>query len=147
MIALGETLGGDAGDRLFAGGVDGQDDDCVGVAECGAELFEQIAGAGVAVRLEDDMDAFVSALARGSERGANFRGMVAVVVDDGDAAGLTTLLEATVDAAETAEAFGDFFGRDFELVRDGYGGGGVEHVVAAGHVQIERAERTAPVCT
>ena len=44
-----------------------------------------------------------SALARGGQRGANLGGMVAVVVDHGDAVGRASQLEATIDAAEVFE--------------------------------------------
>ena len=87
--------------------------------------------------LEDDVDALVAALAGGGEGGANFGGVVAVVVDDGDAAGLAAKLEAAIDTAEVAEALGNLVGGDFELAGDGDGGSGVEHVVAAGDMEFK----------
>ena len=84
----------------------------------------------------------VAALAGGGQGGANLGGVVAVVVDDGDAAGLAAQLEAAVDAAKMVEALGDFVGGNFKLVGDGDGGGGVEHVVAAGDVEFEGTERS-----
>jgi len=90
--------------------------------------------------LEDDVDVPESALASGGEGGSNLGGVVAVVVDDGDAGGFAAQLEAAIDAVKAAEAFGDFVGGDFELVGDGDGGGGVEDVVSAGDMKFEGAE-------
>ena len=63
-----------------------QDLDEVGVVEGGGELGHEVASAGVAVGLEDDVDGAVAAIAGGAEGGEDFCGVVAVVVDDGDAA-------------------------------------------------------------
>ncbi len=62
--------------------------------------------------LEDDVDAAAGGFASRGKGGANFGGVVAVVVDDGDAADLTALLEAPVDSAKMEQAFGDFFRSD-----------------------------------
>ena len=51
--AAGQVLGGYAGDGLLAGGVDGEDDDGVGVSKCTAELVQEIEGARVPMGLED----------------------------------------------------------------------------------------------
>jgi hypothetical protein len=64
------------------------------------ELVQKIERARVPVRLKDDMDALVAALAGGGQGGANLGGVVAVVVHHGDAARLAALLEAAVDAAK-----------------------------------------------
>ena len=53
---------GDALDRRFAGGVNIEDDQRVGVLERGGEFVHQIAGAGVAVGLEDDVNLAEAAL-------------------------------------------------------------------------------------
>ena len=127
----GQILSGDAGDGLFAGGVNGKDADSIGVSKCTAELVQKIKGAGVAVGLEEDVDLAVAALAGGGEGGANFGGMVAVVVDHGDAAGGATKLKAPINSSEVIEARGDLIGGNFKLAGDGNGGGGVEDVVAA----------------
>ena len=85
--ASGEDFGGDPFDRLLAGGIDVDEAHGVGVGEGGGEFVHEIAGAGEAVGLEEDVDAVESALASGCEGGANFGGMMAVIVDDADAAG------------------------------------------------------------
>ena len=136
----GEAFGGYAGDGLLAGGVDGEDADGVGVSECAGELVHKVEGTGVAVGLEDDVNLAVAALAGGGKGGANLGGVMAVVVDDGDAAGGAAKLKAPVDAAEVTEALGNFVGGNFKLAGDGDGGGGVEHIVASGNVELEGAE-------
>ena len=55
-------------------------------------------------------------------------------------------LKAPVDAAKVTEALGDFFGGDLKLAGDGDGGGGVEHVVAAGDMKLEGPERSGCRC-
>ena len=83
----------------------------------------------------------VTAFAGGGEGGANLSGVVAVIVDDGDAASLAAKLEAPVDSAETAEAFGNLIRVHAELMGDGDGGSGVEDVVASGNMEFEGTER------
>ncbi len=141
LNALGEPLRRHAGNRLLAGRVDGQHDHRVGVAKCASELVQKISGARVPVRLEDDVNLAAAARARSGQRGANLGGMVAVVVDNRHAARLAALLEAPVDAAKVAETLGNFSGCDLKLPRNGDGGRGVEHIVPAGHVQLERPQR------
>jgi len=58
-------LGGDSWDWVFAGGVDGQDGYGIGLGESLREVFEEVAGAGVAVGLEEDVDLAVAAFAGG----------------------------------------------------------------------------------
>jgi len=41
-----------------------------------------------------------------------------------------------------AEPLGNLLGVHAELVSDGHGGGGVQHVVAAGNIQLKWTERT-----
>ena len=47
---LGERLAADAGNRLFPRGVDAGEEEHVGVVEGADEVFQQVPGAGVAVR-------------------------------------------------------------------------------------------------
>ena len=137
----GEILRRDAGDWLFTGGIDGQDRHGIGIFECAAELFHQVFRARVAVRLKDHVNVPVSALAGGSKRGANLGGMMAVVVNHGNAAHYAFTLEAPVDAAIVVEPFGDLLRRNFKLARNGHGGCRVQNVVTAGNMQFKRAER------
>ena len=85
---LGELLRRDARDRLLAGGVDVGDEHDVGLVERARELVEEIARAGVAMRLEGDDDAPVVGALRRVERRLDLGRVVAVVVDERDAARL-----------------------------------------------------------
>src|ERR1700678_2092549 len=137
--SCGEEFGGDFWNWLFAGGVDGQYGHRIRQGKCRGELRDEVAGAGIAVGLEDDVNLVVAALAGGGECGGDFGGVVAVVVDDGDAVGAAAKLEAAVDSVEAGQALGDFLCRDFKLTGDGDGGGGVEDVVTAGNAKLEGA--------
>src|ERR1700678_1435738 len=137
--SCGEEFGGDFWNWLFAGGVDGQYGHRIRQGKCRGELRDEVAGAGIAVGLEDDVNLVVAALAGGGECGGDFGGVVTVIVDDGDAVGAAAKLEAAVDSVEAGEALGDFFGRNFKLAGDRYCSRGVEDVVAAGDAEFEGA--------
>src|SRR5262245_29475880 len=80
----GERFAGDSRYWRLAGCVDiGQDQD-VGLVEGATEFVPEMLGARIAVRLEEDQQAVKFAAARSLKRGADFRWMVAIVVDDGD---------------------------------------------------------------
>ena len=98
----GEQLRRHAGNRLLAGRVDGKHDHRIGVSKRASEFLQKIKSSGVPVRLEDNVDAPMPACARRSQRGANLRGVVAVIVHHGNAARLAALLKAAIDAAESA---------------------------------------------
>src|SRR5271170_6140540 len=63
-----QRLRRDALNGIFAGGVDVEDLDGGGVVESGDEVVEEVARAGIAVRLEDHMNATVVTVA-GSAKG------------------------------------------------------------------------------
>ena len=109
----------------------------IGIAERGGEFIEQQLRARVAVRLKDDVDLAEAALPRRRQRGANLGGMMAVVVDHGDAVGAALELEAAIHAVEVGQAFADLVDRNVQSNADGDGGSGVAHVVLAGNVQLE----------
>ena len=83
---FGQPFAGDALDRLLARGVDIGDHQNVRLIEGAAEIVPEMLRARVAVRLKEHEQALVTAAARGFERGANFGGMMAVVVNQRDAA-------------------------------------------------------------
>ena len=58
---------------------------------------------------------------------------MAVVVDQGDAAGLSTIEKSPAHAAERGQRLLGDVERNLELVGDGDGGQAVEHVVRARH--------------
>ena len=89
--------------RPFAGGVDIEHEERVGVVERRSEFFHQVAGSRVAMRLEDDVNLAECALAGGRERSFDFGRMMAVVVDNADACDASPELKTAVDAAELVE--------------------------------------------
>src|ERR1700677_3165825 len=80
--------------------------------------------AGVAVRLEQPQQAILIAAARGFERGANFGGMMAVIVDEGDAIEDAFDFEAAAHTGKFGESGADQVGRNIQRERDGGSGGG-----------------------
>src|SRR5579864_9409811 len=104
---LRQDFAGDAFDGLFAGGVNIEDEERVGIIERGGEFFDEIAGACVAMRLEDDMDLLEAALPRRRQRRLDLGGMMAVVVDHAHAGNASAQLEPAVDAAELVERRAD----------------------------------------
>ena len=69
--------------------------------------------------------------------------MMPVIVHNGDPVGLRLDLEAAVGAAEMFEALANLVGAEVELNPHGDGRQRVLHVVAAGHVDGERAQPSA----
>src|ERR1700733_15867882 len=83
----------------------------------------------VAMRLKEHQQPLIIAAARGRKRGANFRGMMAVVIDQSDAIERALDFEAPADAGKFGEAGADQVGRYTQRKRDGSGSGGVAHIV------------------
>ena len=86
------------------------------------------------------MNASKLAKLRGGERGADLGGMMAVVVNHGDAAGLAAHLKPAIDAGIAGDGFANRFQLDVQLQAHRDGGRGVEHVVNAGHAQMKRSQ-------
>src|SRR5581483_9017623 len=138
--AASQHLTRDPRNGRFAGGVDIQHEHGVCSAEGGAELLHERLGAGVAMRLEDRVDAAVTALARGGKSGADFSGVMGVVVNDSDAAHLSLNVEAAVHAAKALQGCANIVRANVESDTNGNGCGGVPHIVSAGDVQAELAQ-------
>src|SRR5258708_13159981 len=98
LDGFGDAFAGDPCDGRLAGRVDIEHADGVGVRECCAEFFQQVARAGIAMRLEDCVDTLESALARCCESGEDLRGMMAVIVNHADAGGRALELDAPITA-------------------------------------------------
>jgi hypothetical protein len=138
--AIDQRLGGDALDGFFRGGVDIHHENRVGLVKGARELVHQMERAGEAMGLEEHVDAAETAHAGAIQGRADFGGMVAVVVDDGDAALDAAHLKAAIDAVESGKGVADGAGGDFEFHGDGDGGHGVEHVVTARNAQVKAAQ-------
>ena len=98
------ACGCDALDRRFRRRVDIEHVHAIGLMKGAREIVHQRLRARVAVRLEQHVNASKAAGARGRERGANLGGVMAVVVDHGDAALRAAHLKAAVHAAEMPPA-------------------------------------------
>src|SRR5260370_8283179 len=97
--------------------------------------------AGITMRLEKHQQAIELADARGFQRGANFRGVMAVGVDHRDVVDGSLDVEAAADSRESAEAFTDEFRWNVQIERDSGSGGGVANVLDAGRMEkLEDAE-------
>ena len=132
-----------AGDRRLARRIDLGDQQRVGRRQHLREVVEQVAGARVAVRLEHQHQAALRpGLAHGLERRGDLGRVVAVVVDERDAAArsldVAEHLQAPVDALEARQRALDGRVGDLELRGHGDGGQRVEHVVQARQVQRDR---------
>ena len=142
-----QMLGGDAGNRLLAGRVDGQQDDLVELGEYLGEGLLKVAGAAVEVWLEDARDGFAWVyFAHGGDEGVHLLGVVRVVVDENMAAVVHDIVEAAFHAGEGVELFAQDVRREHALElaaraglfgQGGDGGSGVEHVVEPVGVQLQ----------
>src|SRR5690606_10126943 len=116
------------------------DDHGVGVGEAAAELVEEFVEARVAVRLHHGDHAALGHRAGGAQDRGDLDGVVAIVVDDPHAVRHADGGEATLHAAEPGQALADRPVGDAELAGYADGGDGVEHVVVAGHRQLQALE-------
>ena len=108
-IALTRSFRINPGDGVFAGGINVQHLDCVGVVESGGELGHQVARTGVAMRLKDHVDPVIARLPCGVQRGANFRRVVAVVVDHIHPASTPFQLKPSIHSAKVAQRLRNVF--------------------------------------
>src|ERR1700730_1008761 len=93
------------------------------------------------MRLEEHQQAVELADARGLQRSADFRRVMAIVVDHRDVVDHALNVEASADTREFAEAFADQLCRNVQIERDSSGSGGVAHVVNAWRMEeLEYAE-------
>ena len=86
------------------------------------------------------MDAFVAARFRRGEGGANFRRMMSVIVNDGDAVRFAAHFEAAPDAGELFQAFANHIGLHAEFDGRRNGRCRVQDVVVAGNIQMKFAQ-------
>ena len=136
----GQSLGADAGDRLFAGGIDIEDDELIRFIKSGRKIVEEGGGAAVAMRLKDGNDPPLPALAGGIERCLDLRRVVPVVIDDHDAANFVLDLKAALHPAKIFKAGRDCRKAEAELHGGCGRGQGVEDIMVARHLEGDAAE-------
>ena len=126
---FGQPFAGDVLDGRLARRVNFGDDQNVRFVERAAEIVPEKLRARVAVRLEEHEQALVTAAARRFERGANFRGMMAVVVNQRDAGVNAFDFKAPSHAGKFRKPSANQVRRNVQRERDGRGCGGIAHVV------------------
>src|SRR5690606_21850470 len=126
----GERIGAHAIYWRFAGRIDIGDGHDIGIVEAGGKVFEEIAQARVAVRLDDGENAACGHLARGGEHGGDFDRVMAVIVDNADFVPVAGGGEAALHAGELLQAVADARVGDTKFARDSDGGDGVLDIVA-----------------
>ena len=104
-----KDLRADALDRRLRRRVNVDHVDGIGLVKGAREIVHQRLRPGVAMRLEENMNAAVAARPRGGQSRANLGGMMAVIVDHGDAALSAAHLEPAVHATETRQSLADGF--------------------------------------
>ena len=129
-----------AGKGRFAGSVNVGDDDGACIVHAGAEFGKERCETRIAVRLHDGDDIARASLACSLEDRGDFNGVVAVVIDDGDAARLACLGKAALDTFEVQERAAQRLFVYVHLHADGDGGKRVLNIMLPQHRQAERAE-------
>src|SRR5215471_16622392 len=136
-----QGFSGNPGNRRFAGRVDIGDDQQVRLVESPCELLPQMLRAGVAVRLEEHQQTVKFTAACRFERGPDFGGVMAIIVDDRDLADRSFDVKSAAYAGEVGKALANELRRDVEIEGNGGGGSRVADVVDAGRVrQAEKPE-------
>src|SRR5207247_11150577 len=95
--------------------------------------------------LEDNVNLAKAALPGRRKRDANFRRMVAVVIDYADAGNLAAQLEATVDAVKGFECRANLANLDIQADPHGNGRRSIKPGVGSGHAQPEPSTLSATV--
>src|SRR4029077_4439485 len=125
----------------LTGGVDVGEHQHVGLVEGAAEFLPQMLRARVAMWVEEHQQTIELANAGSFQRGPDFGGVMAVIIDYRDVVDGAFDVEAAADAREFAEAFADQFRGNVEIERDSCCSGGVAHIVDAWRMEeLENAE-------
>ena len=131
--AFDQCIAAGAFDRRLAGGIDVGDQHRVGFVEAGAELGEEILQPRIAVRLHHGDEPAGGRRSRRTQHGGDLHRVVAVIVVDVDAVPGAGPGETPLHPAEAQKPLAHLVSADADRARHGHGGGGVRHVVLAGH--------------
>ena len=143
---VGQLAGAHAGGWLLAGGVGLGDEQFVDPLEAGAEAVQQVAGAGVGVRLEEaDQAPAGEALNGGGDGGADLGGVVGVIVHDGHAGRVADVLEAALDASKAGDGVAHGLLGQTQHAGDSNSGQSVPHLMNASQTRLEGADRLSAV--
>src|SRR5579884_491050 len=127
-------------DGLLRGGVDIEHENVVRLMEGSSKVVQKRLGARVSMWLKQGDDAREVTLPGGRERRPDLGWVMAVVVDDGDAAGLPALLKSPIDAGVVLQRFANGFDADLQPARYSQSRGGVQNIVETRDIQPEMTE-------
>src|SRR5450432_35079 len=136
---LRQHLTGNPNNWRLTGGLDIQHNYGGSIRKRSRKLFHQQLGPRIAVRLKDHVNPRETSLLGGRQSGADFGGVMPVVVHHRHTTNHSLLLKAPVYAAEGPQGFADVCRRNIEADADRDGCGGVEDVVLPGNVKFEFA--------
>src|SRR5207245_7923674 len=108
------------------------------------EIIHQGLGSGVAVRLEDRPDAVCALQAGRLDRGANFRGVMAIVIYHRHAVPLRLDLKTPIRAPEMLQPFAKLLRTEAELQTHGHRRERVLDVMATWNIQSQAAQGHVP---
>ena len=109
-----------AGKRLFTCCVDIKYLRRVHVRKCGDKLRQQVARAGIAMWLEEDVHMFIAARPGSAQGRDNLCGVVAVIIDDSHTPDHALHLETPIHAAEIGQTGNDLIRLDLQLYGNRY---------------------------
>ena len=126
---------GDAYGVVFSGGVDGGQDDLIGHGQGICEIVQEGVGPAVGVRLEYAPEGLFVAGISCCQGRADLRGMVGVIINDGDVAKVSFVFKTAFGAAEGIEA--SLNGIVIDAEADGHGdhGQSIGYIVHTRYVQ------------
>src|SRR5229473_1460253 len=104
--------------QRFAGRIDIDQRENIGLIERAAEFVPKVLGAGIAMGLKEDEQAIELAAAGRFEGGANLDRMMTVVIDHGDLIHHAPNVKAAAHAGKFDEAFADQISRNVQVQRD-----------------------------
>ena len=140
MNGLGQPLPSDAGNRCFASWIYFGKKQEVGLIEGHGKFVYEILGPGVTMGLKEHHKPAICPPLRRREGRLDFRWMVSIVIDDGDAALLPHHLEPPFHPGESLQGFGDLRGGDAQFQADRDRGQGVSYVMDARHGNPEASQ-------
>src|SRR5262249_12179641 len=143
QYGIGDGLTADSGNRRLARRINIGDDDAIGLIKGGAKLIAQRLGARVAMWLKHCQHPLASGRTRCRQGGADFRGMMRVIVDQQKAVASVLDFETAAGVPKFGQGNGDLFERHAKLARQRNHDGGVLHIVPARNAQTRLAQLSA----
>src|SRR6267378_3595617 len=138
---VSERFARHTGEGCFAGGIDVDQNEDVGLVESAAEFVPEMLCACVTMRLKEHQQPIELAAARCFQRGTDFHRVVSVVIDDGDVVHDAFDVKPPAHPGKFSETFADQIRGNIQIERHRSCGRGVAHVVHSRRMsQLEDAE-------